>query len=78
MDLSRAESNLEGNRLFNSTATAAFNGGGFEKSSISNHNLTRRKLRRHMKQQETKLKEKDENPLGLEGGTIFGVKSPAS
>jgi len=37
----------------------------------------KRKIKKFVKEQGTKLHEKEENPMKLEEGTIFEVKSPA-
>ena len=39
--------------------------------------LDKRKLRNYVKEHYKKLVEKDDNPLNLEEGMIFGVKSPS-
>ena len=56
--------------------SSAFNAtGGFERVQIKN--VDKKKMKKFVKEQGTKLMEKDENLMKLEEGTIFGIKSPA-
>lgn len=48
---------------------------GFEKTTFNQ--LNKRHLKKYVKEQKKKLHEKEENPMNLQEGAIFGVKSPA-